>query len=85
MKLSPDVKIAFIATAVSFAAGAAIANYGDDISRLIFGTRDQPKSGEQSGIPSCPPNSVNVESLSESAHGSNLGLAPSGVICTLGR
>lgn len=84
MKLSADVKIAFIATAVSFAAGAAVANY-DNISRLIFGPSDQPKSGEQGGAPSCPPNSVNVESLSESAHGSNLGLAPSGVICILGR
>ncbi|MEK9143747.1 MAG: hypothetical protein AAB481_03915 [Patescibacteria group bacterium] len=84
MKLSADVRIAFIATAVSFAAGAAIANY-DGISRSIFGPSDQPNSGEQSGIPSCPPNSVDVESLSESAQGSNLGLAPSGVICTLGR
>ena len=83
MNLSYEAKIALTATVVSVAAGGLMAKYGGDVSGIIFG--NQATSSESSGLANCPPDSVNVESVEETAHGSDLGLAPSGVICTFSK
>ncbi len=85
MNLSYEAKVALAAAVVAVAAGACVAKYGSGVSNIIFANDDQPKSLDTNPLPSCPPGSVNVASLGETAHDPDFGLAPSGNICSFGR